>query len=71
MTMWTRFGTPDRDDTRVLAGKPEEEAGSRSLAGQILEMLGEECEVDSRFFEDSWTYGLQATVARAPLRPGA
>ncbi|MGA8938151.1 MAG: J domain-containing protein [Acidobacteriaceae bacterium] len=34
------------------------------LAGEILEMLGDECEVDASFFEDRWTHGLSPAVQK-------
>lgn len=39
-----------------------EEAGAWPLAGEILEMLDDECEVDASFFEDCWIYGLSPAL---------
>jgi hypothetical protein len=44
------------------AWNPIEQASPWPLASQIRQLLGEDCELDSAFFEESWTSGLHAAV---------
>jgi DnaJ-domain-containing protein 1 len=52
----------------LCGGKPAETlfggASASCLASQIRELLGEDCELDASFLEESWASGLPATAAR-------
>jgi hypothetical protein len=51
-----------RDGAPTPTWKPIESTSPWPLASQIRQLLGEDCELDPSFFEESWTSGLPAAV---------
>jgi hypothetical protein len=52
----------DEDGATTPTWNPSEQASPWPLASQIRQLLGEDCELDSAFFEESWTSGLRSAI---------
>ena len=58
------------DGATTPTWNPMGQASPWPLVSQIRQLLGEDCELDSTFFEESWTSGLPAAVESRQERRG-